>query len=492
MTAKNLAGPKSGREARSAPSRKRVSWEIASTTMAVMITFVTLTGGSSFADVAGQPVVRTGSLFLVGFAIIAGLRFDFSSYRAPFFAIGAMIAVVAVQLVPLPPTVWLSLPGRSAFDVSTLVPSVAMTWRPAALVPDMAWNALFALLVPASALLLVSAVPRSQFPVIVPLLLMMVILSSVVAAMQFSGSTFDNPLINERMGFASGLLSNRNHQALFLAIGVACAMQWGALRPFIKLRMAGAAALTFWFLLMILATGSRAGLALGGVGLIGGALLILGALRRAGIRFASKTLLLFAAGALLVLTLVVTISLYGGRSESLDRFHEASIGDDMRLRAMPVVLEMARGYLPVGAGQGSFETLFRSAEPDSLLKPTYFNHAHNDYLELAIEGGLSGLSLLMVCLAWLVWKSIQAWRSSPDGEVQRARLGSIVILLVLLASIVDYPARTPLIMMVLVLAAAFLNRLRKESTASLPAQNRHLYSEQSSEPETTGDHTLDV
>lgn len=431
--------------------------------LAALIMLVVLTGGASSPGALGQPVVRTGAVLLAAVAIGAGLKFDLARYRGPAVLLAAAVALPFCQLLPLPPGLWHALPGRAVFDPSAIVPEIAGAWRPAAITPDAAWNALFSLTVPACTLLLLAATPRPQLQWVSPLLVTAVGLSSVVAALQFAGAAADNPLINERVGFASGLFANRNHQALFLAIGVAAAAQWGTVRPFAPFRAAIAGATVGWFLLMLLATGSRTGLVLGLGAIAGGSALVFGALRRSGTRIPRTRLLLFGgiAGALLVG--IVTVSVAAGRSESINRFNDAALGEDMRVRALPVVLDMVRTYLPLGGGQGGFATLFKAVEPDALLKPTSFNHAHDDYLELLIEAGLPGALLLAAALAWFARHAWRAWRLAPAGEIQRARLGTVVVVLVLMASATDYPARTPVIMMVLVLAAGWLRLERPES-----------------------------
>ena len=430
--------------------------------LGALVVLAVLTGGASFPDTLGQTFVRTGAMLLLAIGIGAGLKFDLAGYRGIVLILLTAVSIVVVQLVPLPPAVWRALPGRSTFDLTTALPEVASTWRPAAIVPDAAWNALFSLTVPLCALLLLTAIPRPQLALMVPLLVAIVGLSSVVAALQFAGTGINNPMINDIPGFASGLLANRNHQALFLAIGIVATLQWGSTLPFLQRRAVASGIITAWFVLMILATGSRAGLMLGLVALAGGCMLIFGAVRRVGVRVPRRTKLLIGVLVALALAGIIAASLYSGRSESINRLNEAHVGEDARLQALPVVLDMVKTYMPVGAGQGGFATLFSAIEPDALLKLTYFNRAHNDFLELLIEAGLPGALLLLCALAWFGQCAWWAWRTAPDGETQRARLGTIVIFLALMASVVDYPARTPLIMVVLVLAAGWFGHNRAQ------------------------------
>jgi O-antigen ligase len=84
------------------------------------------------------------------------------------------------------------------------------------------------------------------------------------------------------------------------------------------------------------------------------------------------------------------------------------------------------------------------------------NQAHDDYLQIVMEAGLPGLLLLLVFLGWWGWTSVQLWRRTDDGDKALGRLGSVLILLMMLASIVDYPVRMPLIMVLAAQSAAWM------------------------------------
>jgi O-antigen ligase len=96
-------------------------------------------------------------------------------------------------------------------------------------------------------------------------------------------------------------------------------------------------------------------------------------------------------------------------------------------------------------------------EPFSNLGPSYFNHAHNDVLELLIEGGLGGGLLLVGGIAWWVRQTLRAWQG-PDGSDSGAlaRAGSAITLIFGLASLTDYPLRTPICSVVFLLACCFM------------------------------------
>jgi O-antigen ligase len=133
---------------------------------------------------------------------------------------------------------------------------------------------------------------------------------------------------------------------------------------------------------------------------------------------------------------------------------------------------MIESYFPVGSGFGGFDQTFRLHEPFALLMPTYFNHAHNDFQEIALDGGLPAILLLGAATVWWAIASLRAWRAGPEAQHILPKLGSAMLLLVFVASLVDYPARTPMIMAMIVIAAVWLARAAPR--AALPEKNQHL------------------
>ena len=156
-------------------------------------------------------------------------------------------------------------------------------------------------------------------------------------------------------------------------------------------------------------------------------------------------------GAAILIGLVVA-SVVLGRAESFERLGSASISGDAREDLSGVVSMMAATFAPVGSGFGTFDPVFRIAEPDAMLQFRYYNLAHNDFLQVVLEGGVLGALLLVVGIGWWAYASVRAWIAGRGLAV----LGSWMLLLVFAASFVDYPARTPIIMALGAIAAVWL------------------------------------
>jgi O-antigen ligase len=219
-------------------------------------------------------------------------------------------------------------------------------------------------------------------------------------------------------------------------------------------RLPVALSLVLLFLLMILGSGSRAGLLLGGIGLCLGLGIVQGEVRRGLSRYPRWVFPAVLGGGIGVVAILVIASLVADRAVSINRILDNDGVQDMRRRALPTVVDMVREYFPVGSGMGGFDPIFRIHEPFNLLKLTFFNHAHNDIIEIVLDAGLIGGLALFAALVWWTRESFHAWREAGNGLLPR--LGSSILLLIGVASLFDYPARTPLIMAVVVIAAVWL------------------------------------
>ena len=434
--------------------------------LAALLTVLLFTGGASRSDTSGQVFVRIASMLVLILAVLFGDRLQPGSARPLFYMVGLAILLPLLQLVPLPPSWWQMLPGRAIFARPEIGGNV---WRPLAVIPGAALNAAASLVVPLAVLVAGAGLREGERLWTLTLLLILVTLAMLVGLAQLSAGGFDYPFVNDTVGLISGPFANRNHFALLLTLGMLVSPIWiwlgqdgtrrsgrGRGRGVAAWRVPIAVGLVIVLLLLILATGSRAGTLLGVLGLLIGLLLARQGLLRAVRRLPGWAPWAIGAGIAALVLVFVSISVAAGRAVSIDRAFALDAAQDMRARALPTVLAMVRDYFPVGSGFGSFEPLFRLHEPFALLKPTYFNHAHNDFLEIVLEGGVPALLLLGTGLVWWVLASVRAWRRNGTPAVVLGRAGSAMLLLILIASIFDYPARTPMVMALIMLAALWL------------------------------------
>src|SRR5206468_3931505 len=90
---------------------------------------------------------------------------------------------------------------------------------------------------------------------------------------------------------------------------------------------------------------------------------------------------------------------------------------------------------------------------------------------LALTGGAAAMAVLIVFLFWLGLRAFRAftppWKASPSTML--ARLGVVILLFLLGASLLDYPLRTPLLSAVFAIAAGWLTAPRHAAETAAPA-----------------------
>lgn len=213
-------------------------------------------------------------------------------------------------------------------------------------------------------------------------------------------------------------------------------------------------ALVALMLFVLIAAQSRA------MWLIGGTMLLAGVpmmARTLGMRLGRRTVL---AGLLVVLALVAVQTL-APRLNPLARhdvplverirrdFDPDQLLRETRLRIVVVSMPLVAKSPVVGHGFGSFQWVYPAAQgdyfnahPDSRLGLTTkrTDLAHNDYLQMLVEGGVLGLLLVLVPVWLLARAGLRAWRALPPGHERAQRLAlALPLVTVALHGLVDFP-----------------------------------------------------
>lgn len=429
-------------------------------TMVALLAACFLFGGASRLDVFSLIVLQAFAVICAAIFLLSTSALRWQVVAVPLLMLAALAGIMAVQLIPLPPAVWLALPGHEAFREVAALAGVEQPWRPMSLTPDLTLGSLVSLSVPAAVLIGFAALTPEQTRRLLPVILIGIGLSAVVGLAQIAGGGRGPLYFYEvtNLGSPVGLFANRNHQAVTLALAFPMLALWASrtrgatdtrTRPLVALAVA------LFFVPVILAIGSRAGLVFAVIGLAAA-----WHWRRAFASLAPdrRSKAIAAGVGTVALAAVIGASLAFSRDEALQRLTGMSVAEEVRLSYMPTVIEIVRDFLPLGTGFGSFDPIFRVYEPFELLSPQYLNHAHNDLLELVLTGGLPALALLAWFLVWAGKAGLPLLRpqaSSPEGQF--ARLGLVVIIILLLSSLVDYPLRTPLLAALFAVACGWLS-----------------------------------
>jgi O-antigen ligase len=116
-------------------------------------------------------------------------------------------------------------------------------------------------------------------------------------------------------------------------------------------------------------------------------------------------------------------------------------------------------FLPLGSGISTFPEIYQRYEDPLAVTRTVTNHAHNDYLEIALDAGIPAILLLIAFLLWWGKASVTIWRAELADRYARA--ATIATAALLLHSIVDYPLRTAALSAVFAACLATMAQPRK-------------------------------
>lgn len=409
---------------------------------------VFFTGGSSWSDEPHLILLRPLA-FVVAAIGLWSLRLQ---HIRQFWAVWLIFSLAALltasHLVPLPYDVWSNLPGRQVIvDIDKAV-GLGQISRPLSMSPETTLNALLSLSVPFAVLVLASQFDGLQQRRALGVVLLLSFTSAAVGLLQATGADIVH-YSRQATQDVAGLFVNRNHQAALLALifpmaAVAISAGVGLGLPR-KIEAFAGASMCLVVVPLVLITGSRTGLLVAGVSLVLLFAFGLLPLKRVAIRPWVRYSAAFASvGAL------VGATIWASRDVAFMRLEDQT--EDLRWPVWQSIVDMLPHYLPWGTGAGSYVEAYQILEPDSLLRPTFSNHAHNEALEILFTAGIPGAALVLLAVVFL---AAAAWRcllASGDAALFK-RLGILVIILLAIASISDYPVRTPILSAVFVLAA---------------------------------------
>jgi hypothetical protein len=374
----------------------------------------------------------------------------------------AILALPLLQLIPVPPLLWSGLPGRSEIAAAFEAAGMALPWLPISLDPSATWLGLLSLL-PATAIFLamLSLEQRSR-RVLIVLMFIVVFVSVPLDLEQMWEQGPHSPLrFYEITNFfrAVGFFANSNHNAAFLYSAIPFAIAWAIALVLEQRRnrtigLVLLALLTVAIIIGMAVTESRAGMALLLVAGFCGLLLAW----RHGQGGSGRRLLRLAIGANVV---ALILAFQFGFVTFMQRVEGGGI-QDLRWPVARITSQAAIANMPFGTGFGTFVPVYERFAPRTLLADTYVNRAHNDWLELWLTGGAPAIILAIGFLAWFASATFRLWRSgggqpeAPVLDVALAEAASIVIVLLLLHSVVDYPLRIPALSVLFAMACAFL------------------------------------
>ena len=437
--------------------------------------------GGSAQGIAFHLALQLAGIALIAWAIATPRPMPAApAARALMWLVAAMLLLVALQWLPLPFGLWRALPGRAIIaDQLRLLgqypATIALSLDPAA-----SWSSAFQLIPPLAILIAIVRLGAYRAPWLIASLAAATLVAILLGIAQVaSPDPLTSPFYlfpQANRGVATGTFANANHFAIlllttipFLAAGAAIAGRGSSKDAHGRHAILAGATIVVLTGLTLSRSLAVASLALP---VCGASLLILHRPKRSARRIGAGILI----APVMVLLALALIPLAGGKTALSGSATALSV--DSRLVMARNTLHAIGDHFPLGAGLGSFVRLYPRYEDPAAVGPEYVVHAHDDYLELALETGLPGMLLTAAFLWWFVRRTVAVWRAPVANPIARA--ATIAVAALLAHSLVDYPLRTSAMAAVFALGVALLadprSRRREFAAASDPEPGpaRHL------------------
>ncbi len=411
-----------------------------------------LLGGNGQSSWANMVLELLGLLLLVITALEpAHERLSRSAWQLLMIA-GFLLVIIALQLVPIPASLWQHMAGRHGFATDYRMLGLRVPAIPLSLTPYETLDDTLMLLPP---LAMLSAVLRTRAHA--PTWLARALLAGILlrALLMSSGELYRWTNI----GMATNSFLNADHVAiLFVILLPFIAALFASPRGPWAPRMTVVAVLVTIALIVLTAALSRslADYALAVPVLIASVLIVAPQKtewRRPGLLVAG--LLLAAAVAFNAARPI--------RYSSPGHIEAASV--ETRVQVLRTTVRAVGDFMPFGSGLGSFHKVYRLYENRDQVTDANVIHANNDYPEFALEMGLPGILLMFGFFVWWLVAAVDVWRNADEPFARAATIASAVVLA---QSLVDFPIRTAAISTVFAMCLALMaDRRVRESQPRL-------------------------
>jgi hypothetical protein len=414
-----------------------------------------LLGGASAAGIWANMALQLAGLALIFWALAARPRAPMSTAaRQLLLILLLMVALILIQLIPLPPAIWAKLPGRDGVAAGFATIGRPLQWMPISLnayatIASALW------LLPAIAVLLsILRLGSYRSSSLAWTLAALTIVSVALGALQIAGGPSSPWYFYEITNFNTsvGFFANANHLATLMVVTIPFifALYLAAIARGRSLKKSSGLFVVLAGALVVLIVGIVINYSIAGLGLsvpvIAASLVMLMARRKRPPLWAALLVVILLLGS-------VAAAFSAPFANNLTTASEQK-KEDSRYNSFTHSLRETRLFMPVGSGLGTFQQLYPTTEDPATVDSFFMNHVHSDYIEIAMEMGLPGLALVLIFMIWWSRRLIAIWTAAePDYFARAATIGSAAILA---HSLVDYPLRTAAISGVFAMCCALM------------------------------------
>ncbi len=128
---------------------------------------------------------------------------------------------------------------------------------------------------------------------------------------------------------------------------------------------------------------------------------------------------------ILLLDMVLIGSMFG-LDKLQQRYQDTSFASEARDNVVLDSIPLLQQHFWTGSGGGSFYTIFPAVQPGAYSG--FYDHAHNDYLQFAIELGVPLTVMLLLWLLYLGWTAFQVMHLHDDKLLRGLCFGCLMAL----------------------------------------------------------------
>ena len=441
----------------------------ARTLVAPVYLFACLILGGSAQGIWANMILQLAGVAIIAWAAMARSDEPLAPSATQLLLLAALaIAVVAIQLIPLPASLWTSIGPRARIAEGFQALGLQTPPEPLSLTPAKTLNALLGLIPPLAIFCAMVRLKAYRPQWLAVALIAGTVAGIALGALQVASSNatlspwylYEDTSVGKGVGF----FANADHMATLLVITIPfLAAIISAARTANMQRYSAVVAIAVGVGLLVIVglalNGSLAGYALTLPVLAASALVIL----PAGSRL---RLAIVAVAVVLMIGAVAALETTAIGSGEIGEHAKSAV--ESRSDLLATTSRAAADFMPFGSGLGSFPNVYSLYENPQDVSNVYVVHAHNDYVELLLELGIAGAVLILLFLAWWLIAVWRAWRTAEAGPFARA--AAIASAAMLFHSAVDFPLRTAAIAACFGLCLALL----ADSRAAPPKERKEL------------------
>ncbi|WP_179985175.1 O-antigen ligase family protein [Alteromonas macleodii] len=144
---------------------------------------------------------------------------------------------------------------------------------------------------------------------------------------------------------------------------------------------------------------------------------------------------------MLVIDILIVSSLFGLKQVQ-QRLEQTNLTQESRDEVVTDALPLLSQYGVIGTGGGTFYTVYPQVQSESIQH--FYDHAHNEYLQFAIEFGIVGAAIIAVLVLLCAKSALSAIRHRRHPLPRGTAFATVMAVIgMALHSTVDFPLQAP-------------------------------------------------